>query len=292
MNTIKKVLVAMSVVFAAHGVAQAAPLYPPVTTWEYTLTSEWINATFTNLPGGVAIPSGTNVPFNPSTNTSVSSKLISWGDPFPPNILQSSLGVTDSPAKSQVNTFFGGGTPPAIPPFLAIGTTLTHSNFPILEPFLTSTVLQSKLTLNNLFTPPTGPGSLPDLFFNIAFTETLNEAPCDATSPSGNPCNDIWVLKNQPFQNASFILDDRTYFVNLFPTTQNVLSVLEPAACIAAGQAAGCIGFTTPELAQTNLQFGFTISTEPIGDQVPEPGMLALIGLGLMGFAAAKRKKA
>ena len=116
MSTIKKVLVAMSVVFAAHGVVQAAPLLPPVTTWEYTLTSEWISATFTNLPGGVVIPNGTNVPFNPSTNTSVSSKLISWGIPFPPNTLQSSLGVTDSPANSQVSTFFGGGTPPATPP--------------------------------------------------------------------------------------------------------------------------------------------------------------------------------
>ena len=93
--------------------------------------------------------------------------------------------------------------------------------------------------------------------------------------------------------NSSFDYDDgtglSTYYVNIFPTTGGVLSVLENSACAAAGQANGCIGFSTPEGQSTTLAFGSTISTEPL--QVPEPGMLALLGLGMMGLFVWRRRQ-
>lgn len=55
--------------------------------------------------------------------------------------------------------------------------------------------------------------------------------------------------------------------------------------CIEAGAALGCKGFTTEENTKTNVQFGFQIS------QVPEPGTLSLMGLGLVGGAVLRRRK-
>ena len=129
--------------------------------------------------------------------------------------------------------------------------------------------------------------------FNIAFTETPNSGTCAVTG-SPKKCNDIFVLTGG-LLNSSFSYDAgdgdglRQYFVNIFPTTGGVLSVLETTACLAAGQAANCIGFSTPEGKSTKLAFGFTISTQPL-QQVPEPGILALFGLGLLGAFVARRR--
>lgn len=283
MNTIKKVLVAMGLVFAAQGVAQAGPI---VTSWNYTLTGEWTTATYTN---GTGTPGG----FQPAATTTTSS-LLSWGVPASTEG-QSSLSIHNPDANSVVNTFIGAAFPPLPPPaFIAEGSTLTHTNHPIFAPTLLATTLKATLALTTLTPPPGGtpaPGLNP-LVFNIGFVETTNATPCASTSPAGNPCNDIFVLTSQTFQDQQFTLDGNTYFVNVFPTSANALSKLTDAECAAAGQPAGCIGFTTQENAVTNLPFGFTVTTEPIiPPDVPEPGSLALMGLGLMGFAAASRKR-
>lgn len=251
----------------------SAPASAIVTSWDYSVSSLFTAATYTGTGGTVAtLPTGS----------------LTWGIPASANG-QSSLVVGNSPAKGSVDTYLGS-FPPATPPYLAFSTSLTHHNNVINggSKSLISAVLTNWVTLDPLVPDN---AAMPDMIvpFSISFTETQNATPCAATSPT--PCNDIFVLKGG-FLNQSFDYDDgsglSTYFVNIFPTSGGVLSVLQDTACIAAGEAAGCFGFTTPEGQETTLAFGFTISTMPL--QIPEPGILALLGIGLIGAFSLRRR--
>ncbi len=255
----------------------SAPASAIVTTWDYEVDSIFTAATY----GG----SGGSLATLPSTT-------LHWGIPSNPANQQSSLVVGNNPAIGQVDTYLGVNPPQALP-YLGFSTSLTHNNRVIQggSTSLLTAILTNTVSLTP-FVPPQG--ALPDQIipFSIAFTETPNATPCAAASPPGNPCNDIFVLTGG-LLNQTFNYDDgtgmSTYFVNIFPVTGGVLSILSNSECAAAGQANGCFGFTTAEGQATTLAFGFTISTEPL--QVPEPGMLALLGLGLMGVFIWRRRQ-
>ena len=236
----------------------------PVINWDVTASGTW--TAFAPNPG-VSNP-------NPLT--------LQWGTSTGSG--QSSLVITN-PATTNIPTWYGGGTPPA--GYIAPSIALTHTNNPITGSSLTSATLTAAVTLKP--TNPLGPNlPLPNINYAIKFTETPNSTPCAATSPPGNPCNDIFVLVDG-FLNESFVYDGQTYFVNAFPTSGGNLATLSNAACAAAGAPTGCFGFTTVEGQSTRLAFGLTISSERLA--VPEPGSLALIGLALAGLGFVSRRR-
>lgn len=261
-----KTIAAAVIGLAAFGAANAAI----VTDWNYSISSYWSGYT----------P-------NPGVSLSADQKLLHWGTPTGATP-QSSLGVID-PVDGSAQTYIGGGTPPAA--YIFDGLTLEHTNFPISD-FATHSLrtaeLTSTLTLDAIL-PPGTEGSLSlSPSFNIKFSETPNVEPCAAPSPVGNPCNDIFVMTSG-LLNYSFNYLGQLYYINIFPLVAGRLSVLSNAECAAAGAANGCIGLTTEEGKVSDLPFGLTISTRPL--QVPEPGILALLGIGLFGAGVAQRRR-
>ncbi len=224
-----------------------------------------------------------------SGSSSCAAQTMSWGS----TTTTSGLDISNL-APAVVNT-----NGPAV-----ANTSVTHRNnvLPGGSTSLDSVVLQSTLSLTP-FSPP-APGLPPQtLDFLIEFQETPNGGSggvCADGGPTGvginsNGCADIFVIS----QNAlNFAFDypllngnpgTQTYFISFFEQTGG-LNPLPTAACLAAtGSNAPCLGFRTAEGQDTTFQFAAVITTEPVS--VPVPGTLAMLGLGLLGLGAVRRKK-
>jgi len=140
----------------------------------------------------------------------------------------------------------------------ALGT-FTHLNYPIYEPSLTSIDLNVALNIQGFgsFTPT----------FHFNHTETPNV--------NGNELDNDLVTLTNPALNASFDDGINTYYFSLIGFSTD-------------GGATITSSFSTVENQSNSAILYARITSKPI--TTPEPLTALLIGLGLVGLAAVKRK--
>jgi hypothetical protein len=193
---------------------------------------------------------------------------------------QSSLSVEEGPTGVQV--FTNGGPEPTVD--------ITHNNVQVGlgQGTLDRTDLVSQLTL----TPVAPPGGNPVIdqdvrIFEIDFTETNNFPPGgNCGFPVETQCDDIFILLDPVDLVQQFVADEFLYTIRI-GTEGDVLQVQDDATCARAGLDPGCVGFTTPEFQSTTLVTNIEITAQRL---VPEPGVLALSGLALLGLAVMRRR--
>ena len=265
-----------------------------------TLITEWDYSLLTRFSGVNTFSAG--YPNQLQTETQVS-----WGDPrgdvFTPGSTRSGItladldtppGENDAAADPITGSVTTNGTTLAD---IGLGSWITHHNNPVAPAYakLLTSEIASTLTLYPREPAIGGQVGPSTLAFTVHFIETGNSEPCVASSPAGNPCNDIFALDDSEAFNQSFLFDGLTYFVSIFPLLGDGISdfpSLSPAECAAAGADAGCVGFTTIEGQDTTIRFGFSISSEPVAarQSVPEPGSLALLTMALAAAGMLRRR--
>lgn len=282
MNKLIKTTIAASVL--ASSSAMAGDI---VSEWDY-MASLVFNTAETTTTNGVI-------------HTNTEGQLV-WGIPASvadggDGETRSSLTIHELPGTTP-DTMVEGTTSGGV----GIGNSMTHDNWPIYKPYLTSGQLIDNLTLKldgeTIYTADT-------LTLNFNFLETINSGDCaadtgldgwggDDSNEAYASCPDLWAIDPEGSSSLApqfFQHDEITYALQvvLFDELMNPLllsdQLLLDEECAALELDNGCVGFRTGENEQTTRTFGFLVSA------VPVPAAVWLFGSALLGFVGYNRRK-
>lgn len=271
-NSIRKTALLAAVALPAALVAQAASA-ALITQWNYEIDSAFTDFTETGGDGSVTGSDNNTDAFAGSPTK------LSWGEPFEDGGDQSSIAIesdVDSPPVLETGDMIG------VP-----GATFTHDNNVITSSssMLDTFELSTQIFLEAI-PASAGDETVGPIEFDGFFNETVNVAPC--VDGSVSECDDIFVLSNAATISAigagqSFIIDDHQYTV--FLDLSDDIGELTDDQCAAADSPEGCVGFLTEE--DTLNEFFSTVRIT--ATEIPAPGVLALLGIGLLGLGFTHR---
>ena len=276
---------AAAVVVAAVGVAATAHA-AVVPSWAWQNEAGFIS--FTSTVAGTVDATGSTPVFGWFTR-------LTWPKENP--AFQSNLHVQGNGSLSNTSPgkAFAVTNGPA-----TFGVNLTHDNFP-LQPApggdLLTAFLRDKLWLSPAPGPafPVNPGDpvIPPLQFDIHFAETPNDGNggicADGSSRTLDPinaagCSDLFGVQSASAFQQQFVFMGQTYQITIAATG---LGPQNATFCAAINLAPGCVGFRTAENQSNDLNPFFTIITI----DVPEPNVLALLGVGLALLGFCRRRQ-
>jgi len=125
--------------------------------------------------------------------------------------------------------------------------------------------------------------ALPELELGVTFTETSNSSPCPGPNPLGSVCDDIFVVAGLDQVTGSFLFPfgGETYSLSFRVLADPLTgSFFDDANPDGGGTIYTAENFTSQLRVQARI------------DQIPEPGTLALLGLGLLGLPLVARRAA
>lgn len=246
-------------------------------TWSYTAGGGFVQDSATGYPNPVNY-SGHQTTMDPRNVTLGDGDdvwaSVNWGTPVGQPALQSGATVNQNPLDGS-----NPGTATDLSGNVSVGGNRANLGYLVHHNQVEGTAFgPNPVTVSYNLSLKDGANSVFDWQgdFIVQFKETINDTPCVDGNPAGSICDDIFsfaaVANSDP---TSFIYNGMSYNVDI----TGFWDALAPG-----GALQGNNNFYSAENGSNLASVQFAVS------QVPEPGSIALLGLGLLGLGAMRRR--